>query len=608
MNHTNTSTTPLSSTNSYSLQVDFKVHSRSPHISFQKNHKAIPLYKGRALVSLMEPSPSSTPSSSSSSFAHNSPSSAEEHIRLVAVSSLLSEALYFDSQMNSYTRVRFEPTTAEQKGHQISVYPSPVEFNSLLKSILDTNHYIPEQVPIYDEAADRLCPVEYFDRYVVFFEHSHYLLCMKKEKDTTASSVSPRLLSMNGVARTRKNSLMNLKYIIGQEFTVDIASMSLRRGELGQLNNARTRGGSNLNRSSRNDNGNNIMSLYTESPLIQEELKAMKTQSTSESLNRISRAGVLEASPQLEDYFPKTKVQLVEKSSSEKGLLQSEQYTSPAKSYFFHLDSIACLLPWLKDSKKCSQQNSMREQRALDESKRKVCVFLHGAGQWPSDITPSEVVKNVIIYAHSMGNLILAAAIKNGVCSLDKESVSWYDLMGPLRGSPAANMLDTVCAQDDWNVKRILAAKGGYCMSDSMKMYPTYESLHTNYSGLSDIQKVAKEYITGQMCGTSSYGLNSMYSAPLELLSKLVNYGELNDGLVPYSSCVVDKDAPFSESYEDTFYRTAANHVDGTWAMSLHNDTTTWITNNSMTFFMVKKVLLYLIFFLFEVNNWVDFN
>ena len=385
MNHTNTSTTPLSSTNSYSLQVDFKVHSRSPHISFQKNHKAIPLYKGRALVSLMEPSPSSTPSSSSSSFAHNSPSSAEEHIRLVAVSSLLSEALYFDSQMNSYTRVRFEPTTAEQKGHQISVYPSPVEFNSLLKSILDTNHYIPEQVPIYDEAADRLCPVEYFDRYVVFFEHSHYLLCMKKEKDTTASSVSPRLLSMNGVARTRKNSLMNLKYIIGQEFTVDIASMSLRRGELGQLNNARTRGGSNLNRSSRNDNGNNIMSLYTESPLIQEELKAMKTQSTSESLNRISRAGVLEASPQLEDYFPKTKVQLVEKSSSEKGLLQSEQYTSPAKSYFFHLDSIACLLPWLKDSKKCSQQNSMREQRALDESKRKVCVFLHGAGQWPSD-------------------------------------------------------------------------------------------------------------------------------------------------------------------------------------------------------------------------------
>ena len=60
-------------------------------------------------------------------------------------------------------------------------------------------------------------------------------------------------------------------------------------------------------------------------------------------------------------------------------------------------------------------------------------------------VTPSEVVKNVIIYAHSMGNLILAAAIKNGVCSLDKESVSWYDLMGPLRGSPAANMLDTVC-------------------------------------------------------------------------------------------------------------------------------------------------------------------
>ncbi|KAG2373366.1 hypothetical protein C9374_012232 [Naegleria lovaniensis] len=625
-------TTTATPNDHYYLQVDFKVHSRSPHISFQKNHKAIPLYKGRAIVSMTSPS-----------------SSTSERIRLVSVSSLLSEALYFDSHMNSYARVRWVATNEtamqpsnelvhekpqQQRQPHISTLPSPVDFNSLLKTILDSNHYIPEHVPIYDEAADRLCPMQYFDRHVVFFEHSHYLLCMKKGSTSASappsSTVGSHLSTINAM-RAMDNSLMNLRYIIGQEFTVDISAMSLHRGEVNdEKTTVKTRGQSNNIDIKISPTRENLMSLFSESPLIQEELKEIMTKqqrrsSQSIKISLINKSHIrseLTSGPPLEDLFPKKPVQLIEKSTSEKRLLQSEQYTSPAKSYFFHLDSIACLLPWLKDSKKCSQQHNMRE---LHE--RRICVFLHGAGQWPTDkgepidydfenywgpvshYTPqcserwfireetkyrgwdnkelqqsycdillmkqklkqgdmtwssNKVVKNVIIYAHSMGNLILAAAIKNGVCSLDKTTVSWYDLMGPLRGSPAANMLDTVCAQDDWNVKRILASKGGYCMSDSMKMYPTYETLHTNYSGLSELQKIAKEYVTGQLCGTSSYGLNSMYSAPLELLSKLVNYGELNDGLVPYSSCAVDKEAPFSESYEDTFYKTAANHVDGT--------------------------------------------
>ncbi len=65
----------------------------------------------------------------------------------------------------------------------------------------------------------------------------------------------------------------------------------------------------------------------------------------------------------------------------------------------------------------------------------------------PDKISTDNVVKNTIIFAHSMGNLILGAAIKNGVCSLEKETVSWYNVMGPVKGSKAAIVLKDICCK-----------------------------------------------------------------------------------------------------------------------------------------------------------------
>lgn len=54
------------------------------------------------------------------------------------------------------------------------------------------------------------------------------------------------------------------------------------------------------------------------------------------------------------------------------------------------------------------------------------------------------VVRDTIVFSHSMGNLIVANAIKNGYCSLDS-SVSWYGVGAPIQGSMAAAKCESIC-------------------------------------------------------------------------------------------------------------------------------------------------------------------
>jgi hypothetical protein len=56
-----------------------------------------------------------------------------------------------------------------------------------------------------------------------------------------------------------------------------------------------------------------------------------------------------------------------------------------------------------------------------------------------------KVIKNKILFVHSMGNLILSAAIKNNFCDIDVNSTAWYMLQGPILGSEAAKYLINIC-------------------------------------------------------------------------------------------------------------------------------------------------------------------
>ena len=114
----------------------------------------------------------------------------------------------------------------------------------------------------------------------------------------------------------------------------------------------------------------------------------------------------------------------------------------------------------------------------------------------------------------------------------------------------------------DPSIYKIVADEGGYCIGgNSTDVFPAYGTLSPDFPGIQELVKYVSPYVTGQMCGTSAYGLNSIYSVPLFLLSEVVGYGEVNDGMVPLSSCQVFPDKPLSQVYSDSYYAVSANHA-----------------------------------------------
>ena len=529
------------------FQVDFILEGRGPSTSegatpssFNKNP-----YRGRAIVKSVDGGKKTFVKLHAISRHHN-----QGHKK---------RSIYFDSDMFSYTQ---EEHHHEGNSTKRTVPTAPVAFHSLFEALRDA-YFISEEVPIFDSASSRLCPPKTMNRLAVFFEHQHYMLCFEK---TGASQ--PAIVAQ----------IESLKYIIGQEFIVEIVNVKTEP-------NTKVRGGTLA------------MAINTGSsglPITEERLLDEKA----------------------EQNFPKVP-QPFEKTATDKALLQVNN--KPTEAFFLNSHSLVCKLSWLRGSK-------CQENRIL-EAKKKICFFLHGAGQWPEDkgepvnnfspywgpvaeYTPQcserwfireetkyrgwdnpdlqrsycdllllnhlpnrkangTMVKDAVIFAHSMGNLILAAAIKNGVCSIDQKSVSWYDIQGPIRGTHAIERLQEICSQKtsftNPSFTKFIAQKGGYCIGpDNPKPYPTYETLHPHYKGISDLEPIARKYIKGQMCGISSFGLNTYYSPALQLFSMLIDYKESNDGLVPFSSCVIDDNSKFSENYKDGFYKVAANHADGT--------------------------------------------
>jgi len=165
-------------------------------------------------------------------------------------------------------------------------------------------------------------------------------------------------------------------------------------------------------------------------------------------------------------------------------------------------------------------------------------------------------IKNKIIISHSLGNLILAAAINNNFCNVDTATTTWYDSCGPLKGTPVAIFLIKVC---DSVIPEIV--KSDIC--DGNRPLVAYESLYPGTPGLKEVEETAHKYIKGNMCGHSPYGITTSYSLGLSLVASIVGLEKLNDGLVPYSSCVNEK-KDYDKDPESLFYGASINHADGT--------------------------------------------
>jgi hypothetical protein len=203
-------------------------------------------------------------------------------------------------------------------------------------------------------------------------------------------------------------------------------------------------------------------------------------------------------------------------------------------------------------------------------------VALYGSR---NSTTKDSIIRNSVLFVHSMGNLVLSAAIKNGYCDIDTNSTSWYQIMGPFDGTKVIGLLEDICKAahtGEWPITkaklyRYVADVGGYCVKGTEHAYPAYWTMRQQYCDieqqicLDDLYSIAHSRIKGSMCGTSSFGIASRYSPMLKILSSVVDYGEDNDGMVPQSSCLKSsKGVDFQEDPKSMYYKTAINHADGT--------------------------------------------
>nr|CAG4718792.1 unnamed protein product [Naegleria fowleri] len=297
-------------------------------------------------------------------------------------------------------------------------------------------------------------------------------------------------------------------------------------------------------------------------------------------------------------------------------------------TFWFETSTEACSLPYMADPSKCNSLNT--------PTGSKVCIFIHGAGgmkdqdpkynsfkdywgdieQWTPqcskrvfavrntrdvgwddknlqkyycdlarkesglNVTINGVpqLKNVILFTHSQGGLVISAALKNKLCSIDGFSSSWYSVSTPFQGSGVVSKLIKYCSayKGPFNplskdyVFGYLATKYGYCNQKTGLPYPGYMSLAPNYvakdgtttATLYTVQLSRTLKPEGRMCGTSPIGIISKYSFILTLLSESTNIANPNDGMVEQSSCTSLCTQTYNALYTSKFYLANLNHAD----------------------------------------------
>jgi len=193
------------------------------------------------------------------------------------------------------------------------------------------------------------------------------------------------------------------------------------------------------------------------------------------------------------------------------------------------------------------------------------------------DAGSSTIISDTVVWTHSMGNVILAAALAAGRCSFAAdESSDWFAIAPPSEGAKSADMVDGLCRDKQGGVLsdslQWLAAELSYC--EGAVAATAYVSLRTDYVSASQkgttfekLQATMRSQVSGLMAGTSAWGLNSGSSAELEALATLVDYGEPNDSSVSLRSAdyrIWGDTNKFSTSFTGTYYRASINHLDAT--------------------------------------------
>ncbi|XP_021339428.1 uncharacterized protein LOC110440601 [Mizuhopecten yessoensis] len=181
-------------------------------------------------------------------------------------------------------------------------------------------------------------------------------------------------------------------------------------------------------------------------------------------------------------------------------------------------------------------------------------------------------ITNTVIFSHSMGNLVVGAALHRQRCTFNQATSHWFSVQGTWTGTVEANTLSNICRHPTWlqSPIRALLRAYGYCKPTENTESDVYTTLNTDYAsptgiGFDNLTDVGRRYVTGVMCGNSSIGLTTDYteSVGMFLLQYYSNLAVPNDGMVTLDSCKL-KDEQFKFRSSNPYYIGYINHADGT--------------------------------------------
>lgn len=228
------------------------------------------------------------------------------------------------------------------------------------------------------------------------------------------------------------------------------------------------------------------------------------------------------------------------------------------------------------------------------------------------DVTYSfiQYYKCDVVFAHSMGNTVLGALAGRGNDKLGKNrKVRWYLSQGPMRGSSAARMTQTMCNSVGFNAAAYTASflsfignakacstvSAGYCagtcgtwgcsctgrqsvttLAAGFKWgFPTSTCSGTacpfvnGFSGQFDAttDNAFASLILGRLCGTSAWGSGGFNGAALSVIQHFSNFASASDGMVEMITCAPGSDpwgSTFGTKSTNVLYKGGMNHADGT--------------------------------------------
>ncbi|RLN48382.1 hypothetical protein BBJ28_00006837 [Nothophytophthora sp. Chile5] len=185
----------------------------------------------------------------------------------------------------------------------------------------------------------------------------------------------------------------------------------------------------------------------------------------------------------------------------------------------------------------------------------------------PSSDATTGTIRNTIIFAHSMGNNMLASAIADGRCTLES-STTWVAASAPMIGSMGSDFIQMACDGTLTGVVSSLMELFDECPVGAGRVAMSYQTGDYTSAELVAAYTAAQTAYTANvdavMCSSGYTGLSSLLEVVYILAGKTVPHtSSENDGIVEYGSCSHGLDtSTFSSSYSSTNYLTKLNHAD----------------------------------------------